>query len=50
MQSSTEFESSVLDHCFGRGDPYTLGVEEEYMLDAGSSTSSSTSIRSRRRG
>ena len=27
---------SVLDHAFGRGDPYTLGVEEEYMLlDAG---------------
>src|SRR6266496_1064692 len=23
---------SVLDHRFGRGDPYTLGVEEEYML------------------
>jgi glutamate---cysteine ligase / carboxylate-amine ligase len=23
---------SVLDHAFGRGDPYTLGVEEEYML------------------
>ena len=23
---------SVLDHKFGRGDPYTLGVEEEYML------------------
>ncbi len=23
---------SVHDHCFGRGDPYTLGVEEEYML------------------
>jgi glutamate---cysteine ligase / carboxylate-amine ligase len=23
---------SVLDHTFGRGDPYTLGVEEEYML------------------
>jgi carboxylate-amine ligase len=22
----------VLDHAFGRGDPYTLGVEEEYML------------------
>jgi carboxylate-amine ligase len=22
----------VLDHTFGRGDPYTLGVEEEYML------------------
>jgi carboxylate-amine ligase len=23
---------SVLDHRFGHGDPYTLGVEEEYML------------------
>jgi glutamate---cysteine ligase / carboxylate-amine ligase len=23
---------SVLDHNFGKGDPYTLGVEEEYML------------------
>jgi glutamate---cysteine ligase / carboxylate-amine ligase len=23
---------SVLDHAFGAGDPYTLGVEEEYML------------------
>jgi carboxylate-amine ligase len=23
---------SVLDHTFGRGEPYTLGVEEEYML------------------
>jgi carboxylate-amine ligase len=23
---------SVLDHNFGNGDPYTLGVEEEYML------------------
>jgi carboxylate-amine ligase len=23
---------SVLDHVFGEGDPYTLGVEEEYML------------------
>ncbi len=26
------FESSVSDHRFGTGDPYTLGVEEEYML------------------
>ena len=25
-------ESSVLDHRFGDGPPYTLGVEEEYML------------------
>jgi carboxylate-amine ligase len=24
--------ASVLDHKFGNGDPYTLGVEEEYML------------------
>jgi carboxylate-amine ligase len=24
--------SSVWEHAFGRGDPYTLGVEEEYML------------------
>ena len=23
---------SVLEHKFGQGDPYTLGVEEEYML------------------
>jgi carboxylate-amine ligase len=23
---------SVLDHSFGRGEPFTLGVEEEYML------------------
>src|ERR687885_345370 len=23
---------SVLDHRFGQSDPYTLGVEEEYML------------------
>ena len=22
----------MLDHSFGKGDPYTLGVEEEYML------------------
>jgi glutamate---cysteine ligase / carboxylate-amine ligase len=33
MQSSTDpYESSVLEHRFGRGDPYTMGVEEEYML------------------
>ena len=25
-------EGSVLDHVFGKGDPYTLGVEEEYQL------------------
>ena len=24
--------ASVVDHRFGTGDPYTLGVEEEYML------------------
>src|SRR5579859_4556105 len=23
---------SVWEHAFGKGDPYTLGVEEEYML------------------
>ena len=23
---------SILDHKFGSGDPYTLGVEEEYQL------------------
>ncbi|HEY7003874.1 MAG TPA: carboxylate-amine ligase [Gaiellaceae bacterium] len=28
---------SVLDHRFGAGDPYTLGVEEEYMLLDGQS-------------
>ena len=27
-----ESHASVLDHSFGRGDPYTLGVEEEYQL------------------
>jgi carboxylate-amine ligase len=27
---------SVLDHAYGRSDPYTLGVEEEYMLLDGS--------------
>jgi len=26
------FESSVLDHRFGSTAPFTLGVEEEYML------------------
>jgi hypothetical protein len=37
---------SVLEHSFGRGDPYTLGVEEEFMLlDPETSTSSSTSTR-----
>jgi glutamate---cysteine ligase / carboxylate-amine ligase len=29
--SSAE-HASVLEHKFGQGDPYTLGVEEEYML------------------
>jgi carboxylate-amine ligase len=30
------YAGGVLDHRFGAGDPYTLGVEEEYMLlDAG---------------
>ncbi|HEX7254299.1 MAG TPA: carboxylate-amine ligase [Gaiellaceae bacterium] len=28
---------SVLDHAFGKGEPYTLGVEEEYMLLDGES-------------
>ena len=28
---------SVLDHAFGSGDPYTLGVEEEYQLLDGAS-------------
>ena len=28
---------SVLDHAFGQSDPYTLGVEEEYMLLDGES-------------
>ncbi len=28
---------SVLDHAFGKGDPYTLGVEEEYQLLDGQS-------------
>ncbi|HET8653534.1 MAG TPA: glutamate-cysteine ligase family protein, partial [Gaiellaceae bacterium] len=28
---------SVLDHRFGEGEPYTLGVEEEYMLLDGDS-------------
>ena len=28
---------SVLDHQFGAGDPYTLGVEEEYQLLDGES-------------
>ena len=27
-----ELPASVLDHTFGTGDPYTLGVEEEYQL------------------
>ena len=32
-----EASASVLDHAFGSGDPYTLGVEEEYqLLDASS--------------
>ena len=29
---SLEPGGSVLDHKYGPGDPYTLGVEEEYML------------------
>src|SRR5262249_25219808 len=32
--TSKSFEpgGSVLDHAFGKSEPYTLGVEEEYML------------------
>jgi carboxylate-amine ligase len=30
--SAGAVKSSVLDHRFGRGDPLTVGVEEEYML------------------
>ena len=29
--------ASVLDHRFGKSDPYTLGVEEEYQLLDGTS-------------
>ena len=32
MAKSLEPGGSVLDHTFGKSDPYTLGVEEEYML------------------
>jgi carboxylate-amine ligase len=34
ITGSTGFAAggSVLEHNFGKGDPYTLGVEEEYML------------------
>lgn len=31
-KSGAQPAGSVLDHAFGSGDPYTLGVEEEYML------------------
>jgi carboxylate-amine ligase len=31
------YVGSVLDHSFGKGDPYTLGVEEEYQLLDGES-------------
>ena len=34
---SLEPGGSVLDHKYGEGDPYTLGVEEEYMLLDGES-------------
>jgi glutamate---cysteine ligase / carboxylate-amine ligase len=30
--STAGLQASVLEHRFGKGDPYTLGVEEEYML------------------
>jgi glutamate---cysteine ligase / carboxylate-amine ligase len=34
MDGTSRFAAggSVLDHAFGKSDPYTLGVEEEYML------------------
>jgi carboxylate-amine ligase len=32
MQAGFAEGGSVLDHNFGNGEPYTLGVEEEYML------------------
>jgi glutamate---cysteine ligase / carboxylate-amine ligase len=32
MQAGFAAGGSVLDHNFGKGEPYTLGVEEEYML------------------
>ena len=31
-RSARSRAGSVLDHTFGKGDPYTLGVEEEYQL------------------
>jgi carboxylate-amine ligase len=34
---SAAYAGSVLDHKFGAGDPYTLGVEEEYQLLDGAS-------------
>ena len=30
--SGTGAAASVLEHRFGKSDPYTLGVEEEYQL------------------
>lgn len=35
--SATDSRASVLDHRFGAGDPFTLGVEEEYQLLDGTS-------------
>jgi carboxylate-amine ligase len=32
MEAGFAAGGSVLDHNFGKGEPYTLGVEEEYML------------------
>src|SRR5947207_12732101 len=37
MDSSFPPGGSVLDHAFGQSDPYTLGVEEEFMLLDGES-------------
>ena len=31
--------TSAADHSFGKGDPLTLGVEEEYMLTRSPSSS-----------
>jgi glutamate---cysteine ligase / carboxylate-amine ligase len=36
LGKGAEHKGSVLDHAFGKSDPYTLGVEEEYqLLDGG---------------
>ena len=45
MGSSFAEGGSVLDHNFGAGEPYTLGVEEEYMLLDGETLDSSSTSR-----